>query len=100
MKKLILILGILLIGCCSADSDRNSKVGSLVIKTRVEFHHTENCRGHYITIERLDFQQEGHDMWLIGTSSEWKNIMHSPNCKKCNKSNSVLDTTTSDYFGW
>lgn len=110
---MVLLLGILLIcGLCSAD-EQDSKVGVLVKKTFIEYYHTENCKGHDFLIGRIDFKQEGHDMWLFikegndnktYSISDVINVMHSPDCKLCNpESKSIFEettTTTSDYWGW
>lgn len=110
MKKfIVIILGILLIGCCSA-SEQNSIEGVLIKKTQIKAHHSENCSGHTIYLGRIDFEQEGHDMWMffpdkdggIGFSSTFA-IVHSPKCRLCHPENQLIveeTTTTSDYWGW
>jgi len=116
MKRfIILLLGLILIGgLCSADRS-DSKEGVLVKKTFIQAHHTENCSGHEFMIGRIDFKQEGHDMWLFikegndgksYSSSDIINIQHSPECEKCNpKEKSIFDepiteTSTSSDWGW
>lgn len=63
-------------------------------------HNTENCNGHFIIIERIDFKINDHDMWLFKENQgSVLNIMHSPECSKCNDSPKT-ETKTSDYWGW
>ena len=113
MKKyIIVLLGILLVGCCSADQ-QNSEEGVLIKKTLIQAHHTENCPGHEFYLGRIDFIDEGHDMWLYFKDASGANvapssgftIVHSPKCRLCHpeeESNSQETTTTStsDYWGW
>ena len=114
-KFLLIIMGLILIGgLCSADQN-DSKEGVLVKKTLIQAHHTENCSGHEFMIGRIDFKQEGHDMWLFikegndgksYSSSDIINIEHSPECEKCHpKEVSILDElltedSTSSHWGW
>ena len=111
MKKFILIiLGIVLLGCCSADK-QDSKEGVLITKTYIQAHHTEDCQGHEVILGCIEFQKEGHDMWLFfkdgdgvsTTPSSGIGVVHSPNCKLCHpESESTVEETTSasDYWGW
>ena len=73
-------------------------------KTKIEWHHTENCSGHSDTIEKITFELDGHEMWLLMLKQhEGNTILHSPDCPKCNSnsnSDSPLTETKSDYWGW
>lgn len=97
-------------GLCSADH-KDSKEGVLIKKSYIQAHHTENCSGHNLVIGRIDFEQEGHDMWMFirdgnGNSvanSSIVSIVHSPNCKKCNPDKEeipIVEEKKSDYWGW
>ena len=102
MKKfLISILGsLLLIACCPVNSSSQA-AGSLVKKTKIEWHHTENCPGHSDVIEKVTFELEGHEMWLLLIrNKEGYTIIHSPECPKCKAAQSSTTETTSDYWGW
>lgn len=109
---MILLLGFLFVcGLCSADK-KDSEQGVLVKKTLIEYHHSENCSGHDFLIGRIDFQQEGHDMWMFikeGASgksygiNDIISIEHSPDCKLCHPEETtpiVEETKPSDYWGW
>ncbi len=105
MKRIsIIALLLILVGCCSSESVRNSTVGSLVKKTKIEWHHTENCRGHQDIVEKFTFELEGHEMWMLHLKNHGnRTIIHSPECPKCKNSDpeSVVTTeTSSDYWGW
>jgi len=105
MKRILLVIILFaLVGCCAADENAGPNSGDLVKKVKVYYHHTENCSGHVVTIERIKFEVDGHEMWLFETSSTRLNVIHSPECKKCNPSStSILDipsTKTDDYWGW
>ena len=104
MKKfLISILGsLLLIACCPASSSSQA-AGSLVERTEIEWHHAENCCGHSATIEKITFELEGHEMWLLNISNrDGDTIIHSPDCPKCKNTSTKSSTTESisDYWGW
>ena len=102
MKKfLISILGsLLLIACCPVNSSSQA-AGSLVKKTEIEWHHTKNCPGHSDVIEKVTFELEGHEMWLLLIRHiEGNTIIHSPECPKCKATQSSTTETTSDYWGW
>ena len=104
MKKfLISILGsLLLIACCPISSSPQA-AGSLVESTEIEWHHTENCCGHRATIEKITFELEGHEMWLLNISNrDGDTIIHSPDCPKCKNTSTKSSTTESisDYWGW
>ena len=102
MKKfLISILGsLLLIACCPVSSSSQA-AGSLVKKTEIKWHHTKNCLGHRDVIEKVTFELEGHEMWLLLIRhKEGYTIIHSPECPKCKAAQSSTTETTSDYWGW
>ena len=102
MKKfLISILGsLLLIACCPVNSSSQA-AGSLVKKTEIKWHHTKNCLGHRDVIEKVTFELEGHEMWLLLIRhKEGYTIIHSPECPKCKAAQSSTTETTSDYWGW
>ena len=102
MKKfLISILGsLLLIACCPVNSSSQA-AGSLVKKTEIKWHHTKNCLGHSDVIEKVTFELEGHEMWLLLIrNKEGYTIIHSPECPKCKAAQSSTTETTSDYWGW
>ena len=102
MKKfLISILGsLLLIACCPVNSSSQA-AGSLVKKTEIKWHHTKNCLGHRDVIEKVTFELEGHEMWLLLIRhKEGYTIIHSPECPKCKATQSSTTETTSDYWGW
>ena len=105
MKRIsIIVLLLILVGCCSSESVRNSTAGSLVKKIKIEWHHTENCRGHLDIVEKITFDLEGHEMWMLRLKNhEGNTIIHSPECPKCKnkETESVVTTeTSSDYWGW
>jgi hypothetical protein len=97
-----------LVGCC-ANQSQPSDEGQLVYKTVVHYHHSANCAGHEYTIGKIDFQIDGHDMWLllmgdVSTSNSTKVPMHSPDCQKCksdsNLTEEVNEEINSTYWGW
>jgi hypothetical protein len=99
---------LILVGCC-ANQSQSSDEGELVNKTIIQYHHSANCTGHEYIIGKVNFQIDGHDMWLLlmdDRSNKGCNkiVIHSPDCQKCS---SVLDSTedtkeetTSSYWGW
>ena len=102
MKKfLISILGsLLLIACCPVSSSSQA-AGSLVKKTEIKWHHTKNCLGHRDVIEKVTFELEGHEMWLLLIRhKEGYTIIHSPECSKCKAAQSSTTETISDYWRW
>ena len=102
MKKfLISILGSLLLITCCPVSSSSQAAGSLVEETEIEWHHIENCCGHSDVIEKVTFELEGHEMWLLLIRRiEGNTIIHSPECPKCKAAQSSTTETTSDYWGW
>ena len=90
----------MLMTCCSTDFT-SSTAGSLVKKTEIKWHHTKNCLGHSDVIEKVTFELEGHEMWLLLIrNKEGYTIIHSPECPKCKTAQSSTTETTSDYWGW
>ena len=102
MKKfLISILGSLLLIACYPVNSSSQAAGSLVKKTEIKWHHTKNCLGHRDVIEKVTFELEGHEMWLLLIRhKEGYTIIHSPECPKCKAAQSSTTETTSDYWGW
>ena len=104
MKKfLISILGSLLLIACYPVNSSSQAAGSLVERTEIEWHHAENCCGHSATIEKITFELEGHEMWLLNISNMGGDtIIHSPDCPKCKNTPTKSSTTESisDYWGW
>lgn len=100
-RCVLVILLFCLIGCCSSEPGTSSDVGSLVKKTKIEWHHSTNCKGHTDVLTKMVFEVEGHEMWFLDMEGrDWKAVVHSPECPKCNgKSNSILSDQSS-YFGW
>ena len=94
------LLFILIFYSCSP-KDTNLSTGNTADHIRVEwFHSTGSCNGHSIIIEKIDFKINDHDMWLIRSyQGNTLNVMHSPECSKCNNSSKTEDKT-SDYWGW
>ena len=102
MKRSILwiLCVLMLMTCCSTDFT-SSTAGSLVKKTEIKWHHTKNCLGHSDVIEKVTFELEGHEMWLLLIrNKEGYTIIHSPECPKCKTAQSSTTETTSDYWGW
>lgn len=98
-----ILLGVILFGCCAA-SENNSNEGSLVKKNLIHYHHTENCGGHELLMQKIVFMDEGHEMWLYCANGKFVGIDHSPDCEKCHpKATSLLEEKEeekSDYWGW
>ena len=88
------ILAMCIIASCSmCPQPVNSDIGDLSKKIKVEWHHTENCKGHWFVLEKINFQIDDHDMWLLKEDNGGKlSIIHSPECSKCNpKETSISD---------
>ena len=90
--------------CCSGTST-SPTAGSLVKKTKIEWHHTENCQGHSDVVEKVTFELEGHEMWLLMFNNrDVKTVVHSPDCPKCGgdvpESSTTTETKSDDYWGW
>lgn len=113
MKRFLILLGILLVGCGPApathqdDSSSNEKYISKVVGKA--YHGDKSCPGHEIIVEKHPFEEEGHDMWLWVTTLHGVDgyqsitVEHSPNCRKCNpEKTSIFDETptTSNDWGW
>ena len=104
-KWLLSIIGIVVLGCCPAPSTTNPNSpndSQLVKKISLNFHHTENCSGHEVTISKITFEDEGHTMWMYWYD-DCITIIDSPDCKICHpkKSSSILDEAPkSDYWDW
>lgn len=109
-KWLLVIIGILVLGCGSAPSTNDSDEGQLVKKIYLNYHHTENCSGHDVQLGKVSFKDDGHDMIMYfisnnGNESNNPNIsvVHSPKCELCNpEAEPVVEApaTTSSYWGW
>lgn len=101
-KCVLIALLLCLVGCCASESNRHSTAGSLVKKIPVEWHHSENCKGHSDLVTKVVFEIEGHEMWFLDMEGrDWKAVVHSPECSKCNKE-TVTSTISeqTDYWGW
>lgn len=111
MKKFLLLivsLLVLFVSCCPAPQD--SKPGSIPEQTYVgNIFHLSGCKGHDLYVSKIDFEQDGHQMWVFTFSSQYSNdlepvIIHSPDCKKCNpETKSILDNLSSSptsNWGW
>lgn len=109
-KWLLVIIGIMVLGCGPAPSTNGSDEGQLVKKIYLNYHHTENCPGHDIQIGKVLFKDEGHDMIMYFVSNNGNessnphiSIIHHPKCELCNpeSSESVLEEEPkSSYWGW
>lgn len=97
--KCSLLFILLFYSCCPENVSHSEGNSADCIK--IEWSHdTEGCYGHSIIIERIGFKIDNHDMWLFKVNQgDIKNIMHSPECSKCNNSSKTEDKM-SDYFGW
>ena len=100
-KWLLVIIGIILVGCC-ASNEYNPDNSVLIKKIHLQYHHSENCNGHQATLEKIVFEDEGHTMWLYWINNSIA-IIDSPDCKICHpkEPESILEETPkSDYWGW
>ena len=101
-KWLLVIIGIVVLGCGPAPSTTNSNDSHLVKKIYLNYHHTENCSGHHAKLSKITFEDEGHTMWMYWYEGSIT-IIDSPDCPICHpkKPESILEETPeSDYWGW
>ena len=112
MKKFLLLivsLLVLFVSCCPAPHNNNP--ASIPEATYVGdiFHISNGCKGHDLYVSKMDFEQDGHQMWVFTFSSHYSDdlepvIIHSPDCKKCNpETKSILDNLSSSStssWGW
>jgi len=108
-KWLLVIIGIMVLGCGPAPSTNDSLNEHYISRTIGKAYHADQCcKGHAILLEKHVFQEDGHEMWLWitclqNTDYHSINVIHSPNCELCHpKTETVVEepTTTSDYWGW
>ena len=94
------LLFILLFYSCYPENVSHSE-GNSEDYIKIEWSHdTESCPGHSFTVKKIGFKIDNHDMWLFkDNQGNILNIMHSPECSKCNDSPKT-ETKTSDYWGW
>lgn len=110
MKQVIvLLLGIILVGCGPAPTSQNNSLNEHYVSKQIgkAYHGDSKCPGHAILTERHEFQDDGHDMWMYisciqGISSYCSiNVIHSPNCRKCDSEElPIFEEKKSDSWSW
>lgn len=111
MKKfLLLIISLILLFVSCGPVPQDNKPSSRPEQTYVgDIFHLNGCKGHNLYVSKMDFEQDGHQMWVFTFSSHYSDdlepvIIHSPDCKKCNpETKSILDNLSSSStssWGW
>lgn len=111
MKKfLLLIVSMILLFVSCGPAPQDNKPSSRPEQTYVgDIFHLNGCKGHDLYVSKMDFEQDGHQMWVFTFSSHYSDdlepvIIHSPDCKKCNpETKSILDNISSSStsnWGW
>lgn len=111
MKKLLfLIISLIFLFVSCSPTSQNNKPNSRPEQTYIgDVFHLGACKGHDLYASKMDFEQDGHQMWVfVFTSSSSSDfdlaIIHSPDCKKCHpETKSILDNVSSSStssWGW
>lgn len=109
-KFLLLIVSLLLlfVSCCPASIHNDESRSEPTYLGKI-FHLGNGCVGHDFYVSKLEFEQDGHQIWVFTFPNDYSNdiicsILHSPECKKCNSEpKSILDESLSsptNSWGW
>lgn len=82
MKRFIILLVLGLTGCCATEKPRYID----------NFSERVLCvNGHYVHYYEITNPLDGHDYYLF---RDEYSMIHSPECKKCKKPESILDSSS------